>query len=99
MTTLQQTISPVDGRVYVERRTASADEIDAALKKARGAQAEWKRVPVAERAAICRRFAEQMLAKRDELGAEITWQMGRPICYTPREIDRMAERAFYMIEI
>ena len=94
-----QTISPVDGRICVERPTASAAEIESALKQARTAQIEWKRVPIAERAAICRRFVDYLLARRDELGAELTYQMGRPLRYTPREIDRMAERAEYMIGI
>ena len=33
-----KTISPVDGRVYVERRAATAGEIDATLQRARAAQ-------------------------------------------------------------
>jgi acyl-CoA reductase-like NAD-dependent aldehyde dehydrogenase len=42
---------------------------------------------------------ERMLARKEEIGEELTWQMGRPIRYSAREIDRMAERAFYMIDI
>ena len=34
-----------------------------------------------------------------ELGEELTWQMGRPIRYTPGEIDRLAERARAMIAL
>jgi acyl-CoA reductase-like NAD-dependent aldehyde dehydrogenase len=94
-----QVISPVDGRVYAECSFASPGEIDAALKKARTAQAEWKRVPTAERVALCRRAMEYMLARKDELGAELSWQMGRPVRYTPSEIVRMSERAFYMADI
>lgn len=35
---MMQTISPVDGRVYVERVPASGAEVDAALQRARAAQ-------------------------------------------------------------
>ena len=43
-------ISPVDGREVVRRPASSAAEIEAAVNAAHTAQAEWKRVPVAERA-------------------------------------------------
>src|SRR5579862_2362752 len=92
-------VSPVDGRVYAERTTATQGEIEQALAAACAAQAVWKRRPIVERAAFCRRFMECLLARKEEIGEELTWQMGRPIRYSAREIDRMAERAFYMIDI
>lgn len=95
---MQRTYSPVDGRLYVERALATESEIGKALSAARAAQAGWKQVPVGERAAVCRRFMEALLSRKEALGREITWQMGRPIRYTPREIDRMADRAFFMID-
>lgn len=99
MPALQQTFSPIDGRLYVERPLASPAEITQALSQARVAQAQWKRVPVSERAALCRQAMANLVARKDELGTELTYQMGRPIRYAPREIERMAERATYMSEI
>ena len=49
MSVMQKTITPIDDSLYVERAYASPAEIDAALKAARKAAAEWKHVPVAER--------------------------------------------------
>ena len=90
-------MSPVDGSTYVERELASAQAIEAALAKARAAQAAWKRVPVAERAAICRRMTEWCVARADELAREITWQIGRPISHSPGEIRRgFNERSTYL---
>jgi acyl-CoA reductase-like NAD-dependent aldehyde dehydrogenase len=41
-----------------------------------------------------------MEAKADEIGEELTWQMGRPVRYSPNEIRRgFAERARYMASI
>ncbi|MGQ0664988.1 MAG: aldehyde dehydrogenase family protein [Pseudomonadota bacterium] len=97
MATLQ-TISPVDGRIVAERPLASAADIAAALARAKSAQAEWRRVPVAERARLLNRFVEAMEAKKAELARELTLQMGRPLRYTPGEIDGLAERARYMIQ-
>jgi acyl-CoA reductase-like NAD-dependent aldehyde dehydrogenase len=45
-------ISPVDGREVVRRAASSAAEIDSAVAAARKAQAEWKRLAVAERGKI-----------------------------------------------
>ena len=44
-----QCISPVDGKVYVEREFASAEQIGQALSAAVEAQKKWKKTPVAER--------------------------------------------------
>jgi acyl-CoA reductase-like NAD-dependent aldehyde dehydrogenase len=97
MTELQRTLSPVDGRVVAERRQASWAEADALLERAARAQARWAQTPVAERAAVCGRFADAFLAKGDEIAPEISWQMGRPIAFAPFEVQRAAERARTMI--
>ncbi|MCW5731791.1 MAG: aldehyde dehydrogenase family protein [Alphaproteobacteria bacterium] len=92
-------ISPVDGRVYAERPLARRDEVAEALTRAAEAQAAWKRVPLPERAALCRRFVDAFTARRDEIALELTWQMGRPIAQTPGEVRGFEERARYMIEV
>ncbi|MGQ0545223.1 MAG: aldehyde dehydrogenase family protein [Betaproteobacteria bacterium] len=96
----QTTISPVDGSVYAERALASDQDIEGCLGRAVEAQRSWRRIPVAERAAICRRMAEWCAAKADALAEELTWQMGRPISQSPGELRRgFHERALYMCEI
>ncbi len=94
-----KTISPVDGRVYVERPLAGDNEIAAALARAREAQAAWRGTSVTERCAVVSRFVDGLLAKKAEIGEELTWQMGRPVRYTPGEVERLAERARYMTSI
>jgi acyl-CoA reductase-like NAD-dependent aldehyde dehydrogenase len=86
--------------VYAERGVASDAAIDALLDKAAAAQRRWKRLPVNERAAICRRMTGWCVARADLLGEELTRQMGRPIAYSPNEIRRgFQERALYMCAI
>jgi acyl-CoA reductase-like NAD-dependent aldehyde dehydrogenase len=94
-----KTISPVDGRVYVERAAASAAEIDATLQRARSAQRHWRALPIAERAALMQRFCAEFEARGAEMATELSWQMGRPIRYAPNEVRGMLERARYMIGI
>ena len=97
---VQKTISPVDGSVYVERTLANAGAIESALKMAVAAQREWRKTALSEREAICRKAVEYFLNNADEIGLELTWQMGRPIRYTANEIRKgFQERANYMISI
>lgn len=94
----QKTISPVDGSVYVERTLADNSAIEAALEKALVAQKEWRKTSLQERETICRKAVEYFLNNADEIGLELTWQMGRPIRYTANEIRKgFNERANYMI--
>jgi acyl-CoA reductase-like NAD-dependent aldehyde dehydrogenase len=98
MTEKLTTISPVDGRVYVERPLADADEVARTLAKARAAQSRWRHVAVAERAAICGRFVDAFMAKGAEIAEELSWQMGRPLSHCPGKLKGLEERARYMIE-
>jgi len=99
MTDVQQTITPVDGSVYVERDRQSGAEVDRMLQRARAAQREWEQVSIDERAALCSRCVDAFVANGDEIATELTWQMGRPRSQTPGEVRGFEERARYMIEI
>lgn len=92
-------ISPIDGRVYAERATATDAAIAAALDRARAAQTAWRRVPIAERAKFCLAAVDAMLAMSDDIVPELAWQMGRPIRYGAGELRGFAERARHMIDI
>jgi acyl-CoA reductase-like NAD-dependent aldehyde dehydrogenase len=99
-TLLHKTISPIDGSICAEFELASDQAIEGRLERAAVAQREWKRVPVAERATICRRMVALMVERADQLATELTWQIGRPVAQTPFEIRRgFQERANYMIDI
>jgi acyl-CoA reductase-like NAD-dependent aldehyde dehydrogenase len=95
-----RTVTPIDGSVIVERPLASDAEIHATLVRAVEAQRLWRDVPVVERAAICTRAVEWCVTSADELGAELTSQMGRPIAHSPFELRRgFQERGRYMSHI
>jgi len=91
-------ISPIDGKELVRRQTASASEIDAALARARKAQAEWAQVPVAERVAIVMKGIVALGAMSEEIVGEIARQMGRPVRYGG-EFRGVEERASHMAAI
>ena len=91
-------ISPIDGSLYAERPLATDGALDAAVSRARAAQGEWARVPIAERAQACLAFLDALLAMNDEIVPELAWQMGRPVRYGG-EKRGMEERVRYMVGI
>ncbi len=92
-------ISPVDGRVYAKRAVATKKAITQTFFNAAAAQVEWKNVALAERARLCSRAVDAMLAMKDEIVPELAWQMGRPVRYGAGELRGFEERARFMIGI
>jgi len=99
MSTNLRCVSPVDGSIYVERDYATSREIATAVEAAVSAQKQWKQTPVSERAEICTKAIDAFVAKKDEIGQGITWQMGRPIRFGGGEVAGVEERARHMISI
>lgn len=99
MTAKVQLISPVDGRVYVERELADAAQVEQALTAAASAQAAWQRRSLSERAALCSAAVDAMLSMQVDIVPELAWQMGRPVRYGAGELRGFAERARHMIAI
>jgi len=91
-------ISPVDGSVFADRTYAADREIEDSLQQAASAFAQWRRTPLSDRIALCQSVVDYFKAHAVEWGEELTWQMGRPIAYTPNEIrGGFVERAESMI--
>ena len=99
MTRRIQCVSPVDGRIYVDRPAATEAEIGATLDRARAAQKAWRRVPLRERAALVVRFVDALKGMGAEIAEELAWQMGRPIRYGQGELRGVEERARYMADV
>ena len=96
---MQKTISPIDGSVYVQLELATPAVIDEALNSARPAQRAWRSTSLADRAQILSRFCDIFESQRAEIATELTWQMGRPVRYSPSEVNGTLERARHMIAI
>jgi len=99
MTEKTAIVSPIDDSIVAERTLAGDKEINAALKAAVAAQEAWRHVSVAERAVLCHRAVDEMVAETQPIAEEITRQMGRPIRSAPGELRGLEERARYMIDI
>ncbi|MEM9921841.1 MAG: aldehyde dehydrogenase family protein [Bacteroidota bacterium] len=100
MQALFDVISPVDGQVYTSRTRADGAAVENALAKAQKVQQHWKKTAVEERKALCQKALDYLLAHADDFGKQLSWQMGRPLRYTPFEISKgFKERAEYMMDI
>jgi acyl-CoA reductase-like NAD-dependent aldehyde dehydrogenase len=99
MTATLETISPVDGRVYVDRPLAAPADIDRALDLAKKAQLAWAALSLASRCELLGKATDAFVAKSADIAAEITWQMGRPIRHSPGEIRGFEERARFMLGV
>lgn len=94
-----RTVSPVDGTVFVERDLASDEHLSELLRHASDAQRAWSQLPVSGRGQLLTRWVDAVLAERDEIAPELSWQMGRPMSQVPGELRGFQERAHYMIAI
>ncbi|AXI45631.1 aldehyde dehydrogenase [Sulfitobacter sp. SK012] len=90
--------SPIDGSIYATRPTLTQTEAQAAVARAKTAQADWAALPLAERIACVQAGVAAIGAMNDEIVPEIAWQMGRPVRYGG-EFGGFNERASYMAEI
>jgi len=92
-------ISPIDGKVYVERPYASQKDIAEVLRSSQAAQLLWQAIPIAQRAEFCLGLVDALLAQQEQCSEELSWQMGRPIRYGQGELNGFAERARYMVSV
>lgn len=99
MTDTVRCVSPVNGEIYAERPLTPDAQVDAALVRARAAQASWRKQPVFERARLCNAAVDAMLSMRDEIVPELAWLMGRPVKFGAGELRGFEERARHMIDI
>ena len=81
-------ISPIDGRKLGEVARCTESDVDLAVHSARAAfeDGRWSGKAPAERKRILIRFADLMLAHKDELALLETLDMGKPIRYS-RSVD------------
>jgi len=81
-------LSPLNGRMLTTVARCRQADVDAAVASARAAfeSGRWAHQPPAARKRVLLRFAEKILAARDELALIETMDMGKPVQYS-RKVD------------
>jgi acyl-CoA reductase-like NAD-dependent aldehyde dehydrogenase len=72
-------VNPATGEVLRELNCAGEGEIEAAVARARAAQATWAELGLRRRIAILRDFQAKLHAKKSEIAAAITREAGKPL--------------------
>lgn len=91
--------SPIDGSPVFTGKLAEADDISRALESGAKAQPAWAAMPLEQRKTVLEKAVQYLQDHQQEIGAEITHQMGRPIQYSPGEINGVVERASAMLAL
>jgi succinate-semialdehyde dehydrogenase / glutarate-semialdehyde dehydrogenase len=82
---------PATGTVIAEVADARAADATDALDAAVRAQASWAATPPRERGEVLRRAFETVMARRDDLAALMTLEMGKPFAESQAEVAYAAE--------
>lgn len=72
-------VNPATGEILREIECAGEDEIHAAVARARVAQAAWADLGLRRRIAVLREFQGKLYAKKSEIAAAITREVGKPL--------------------
>lgn len=99
MVTEFQIISPIDGQIVRTIAYTTLEQLEQVLEASNQAQLKWANKPLVERIAVLRRGVEILLEKKVELAKELTILIGRPIQYSPGELDGFAFRANYLLDL
>jgi succinate-semialdehyde dehydrogenase/glutarate-semialdehyde dehydrogenase len=73
-----QSIDPATGEVWREYDSATPQQVQAAVAKARAAQKNWGSAPIRERTAVLRKFFDALFSRRLEMAALVTRENGKP---------------------
>jgi acyl-CoA reductase-like NAD-dependent aldehyde dehydrogenase len=92
-------VSPVNGEVIFHREYADPEGIDRTLEESVAAWLSWRKTPLSDRLALLDKVIDHIVADTDQIAEELTWQIGRPIRYTPGEVSGFEQRGRHMISI
>lgn len=82
-------VNPAKNEVIWQGKSATAEQVDAAIKSARLAFESWANIPLEERIAIAVRFGELLAENKEALATTIAEETGKPLWETRTEIGAM----------
>ncbi|KAF5350570.1 hypothetical protein D9756_008745 [Leucocoprinus leucothites] len=88
---------PTTGEELARIRTASKTELREALERTREAYTIFRNVPAPKRGEIVRRIREALAAKREDLGALVTLEMGKILTEGVGEVQEFVDICDYAV--
>jgi aldehyde dehydrogenase (NAD+) len=84
-------VSPIDGKVIASVTQATEAEYDRIADRAQEAFLKWRRVPAPRRGEIIRQLGLALREVQTELGALVTWEMGKIRAEGQGEVQEMID--------
>src|ERR1700761_3462250 len=84
-------VSPVDGEKIASVKMASEADYNKVIEKASEAFVKWRTVPAPKRGEIVRQIGEALRAKKQELGALVSYEMGKSLQEGYGEVQEMID--------
>jgi aldehyde dehydrogenase (NAD+) len=72
-----ESVSPIDGKVIASVEQVSGSGCEAIVRKAKKAFEAWRTVPAPKRGEVVRQLGNEIRKYKSELGALVTWEMGK----------------------
>jgi succinate-semialdehyde dehydrogenase/glutarate-semialdehyde dehydrogenase len=72
-------VNPATGEILGELECAGEGEVEAAVERARAAQRDWAEFGLRRRIAVLREFQAKLYARKSEIAAAITREVGKPL--------------------
>lgn len=91
--------NPFTGETWCELQAMSSSQAAAAVERAAAAQRDWRTSSIDQRLALCQAFLEAFAARADQVAADITGQMGKPLAQAQGETRGLRDRALAMMEL
>jgi len=91
--------NPATEEIVATVASASAGQLDLAVKAARAATTEWASMPAVDRAPLLRGIADRLREKTEELAGLMTTEIGRPLCESRDEVEWCAACFEYYAEV
>lgn len=88
--------NPFTGERVFAQPSERFDDVAKGIAAARVASGRWRRLPAPRRAEAVRDALTYFREHRDEIAADVTCEMGKPLAAAAAEIDYMIERAQWM---
>ena len=87
---------PADGSLLCRLARSAAEDVDAAVVAARGAQPEWAARTVVSRGELCRELALALREQREELSEAVAAETGKSLELARGETDAAIEMGFFV---
>jgi acyl-CoA reductase-like NAD-dependent aldehyde dehydrogenase len=88
--------NPFTGQQVFVSPSESFKEVKQKLADCRAASGEWRKITPARRAEVVRQALHYFREHREQIGRDVTNEMGKPVSAAEAEVDYMIERAEFM---